>query len=727
MNPLLPANYLLILCLAIIAGAGFVAWRSAKDATPRLRLLITLCRICALILLAIAAFNPGSWQYPSAEQTGSWAFMADSSASMATEDTPQGSRWEQQCRWSEKAESGATHKEWMKRFTYGSKLNYTDAPLDSLKPAEQSTDINGALHDILAQYRAGGSRLAGIILAGDGRQTTRVGESDPAAYACAEGVPVYGLCAGGEVIEPDLSLQTGQRRYIAFKGQRFALTFNVRNRAMGPLRSVVTLLDPDSNTVETREIDIGDNDSVRDVFYITADKPGYHEYTLEAASPISEQNSANNHQRIGVIVLNEKVSIFMAEGTPNWNSKFLAQLLRNQSGVKLDAVYRISPERFFRIDEHAAEAQQVSDKTFPDSAEELGKYSVVMFGKGAEYFLTPERLFLLRKYVAEQGGSVLFFRGKPYSGEFEALAELEPVTWGSLSGASYKMRITDTGRHIGLLKNHSSASDPELMPALESVHSCRAIHSFSRVMAEGIGETGEGSVPIIVTRRIGRGMITAVNTDSLWQWDFSTRDDASKLYRELWLQVLFWCALHGDFAPGYSHALAVNPESITAGGQVHVQTRRRDDQHTQGAMTLTVKHQGSTLTRRSLNPSANGTAQTYVDLPNAGLYKFELSGTNNAALLAPPAITWAAAPPTEHSERSSDRENMRTLCERTGGSLITEDELPEIIANMEAELQGESGKGEPQWEPWWDSWWLLLIIVLPLGIEWFVRRRHGLL
>ncbi len=62
MNPLLPAEQLTLLFLALAALGSWSAWRTSARCRGASRYLAPGLRLLALAGLAMIAFNPGHWQ-----------------------------------------------------------------------------------------------------------------------------------------------------------------------------------------------------------------------------------------------------------------------------------------------------------------------------------------------------------------------------------------------------------------------------------------------------------------------------------------------------------------------------------------------------------------------------------------------------------------------------------------------------------------------------------------
>ena len=79
----------------------------------------------------------------------------------------------------------------------------------------------------------------------------------------------------------------------------------------------------------------------------------------------------------------------------------------------------------------------------------------------------------------------------------------------------------------------------------------------------------------------------------------------------------------------------------------------------------------------------------------------------------------------EKKELSADPDLMRKLAELSGGAVIKAEDvarMPEVVRRWEA-----SREISHRQQPVWDRWWFLAAVVVLLGVEWWFRRREGLL
>lgn len=726
---------MLLLTAAMIAG-GFLAWRNTAQTPLRLRLGLIVLRLLVLAGLGLIALNPGRWREQTAESDTAWALLVDRSLSMATPDMNGNSRWTEACRLARKA-AAAARKDSARIFTFAEQLESPvadPARLAELKPDGKSTDIPGSVFSALTACRTGRTKLTGVLLLSDGRQVAR-GECGPAAIlARSRESPILAMALGGAVVNKDLSIAMDRRQYVTFIGQKLKLTARVTNERMGPVSPVVQLVDPAGKTVAEQKIVFTNDGTLSASFEITPREHGYFQYRARMALWEGETRDANNEADAGVAVLESKIRIFMAEGTPFWDSKFLVQLLRQQPNVELTSVYRLSSERFFKVETDASRVSGASEPVFPDD-KALANYDMVIFGRGTEYFLTPERIQHLKRFVGDQGGCIIFARGKPYAGSFPELEALEPAVWGEVVGRPFHLRPTQDGEYAGLFGDMLPGRNQAVwtqLPPLRHAHWCVRLKAFTHVLAEGVGESAEESAalsfPLLFSQRYGKGIVVVVNAEDLWQWFFfPALSSASDVYKDFWIQLFTWAGTYSEFLPGRQYALHLSETLVYPDVPVRARIFRRAALPSKTPPSIRVM-QGN-VPVLEIAPAAttdDGRWDAIFSLKKPGTYRVELSGVNEESSGGVYSTLSVRAPPAENDNRSADPAFLAKLAESSGGRLITENELEQVIRNLEpANRPMDPNKAE--WAPLWNRSWLLSLLLLLFGMDWFIRRRNGLL
>jgi len=729
MNPIFPVEHLVLMLLAVVALGTFLAWRTTSKCRSRIRVIAALARLLGLLCVSMLALNPGRWKREREDIDNEWAILVDRSMSMATADVDGQSRWAEARRLAAGLRSAAADPNSVRLYTFiDNAVPAGIADLEELAPGAGNTDIVAAGKSALARSRSGGKRLTGMVLISDGRHIPTARHNDLGIRAQSQGTAIFPLPLGGEVPPRDLLVKSTRRQHVAFVGQKTRLRATVAARGLGQVSPTIRLLDTTGAEVASRKLDIPADDQAEAAFEIVPSAEGYYEYVFSVPPWEDERTIENNTARFGVLVLAGKMKVFMAEGTPHWDSKFVAQLLRKQPNMELTSVYRLSSDRFFRVETDASRVSHASEAIFPDTPDEINAYDLVLFGKGTEYFLTPERVALLKSFVKERGACVVFFRGKPYKGEFRELSQLEPIAWGTPVGSKFKLKPTRTGQEVGLFDAMlAGVSDPVWLklPPLRYAHRTARLKSFSQVLVEGMLPVAgkEIPLPVVVARRYGKGIVLVVNAEGLWQWDFfPSVTGADTMYKEFWTQLMQWAATYAEFLPGHEYALSLSDTSVLPETPVRVRVNRRGADGPEQPPLVRVIRGKNTVQELTVS-SAGGTAwETVFTMRDPGTYRLELAGPES-----PPCATLhVKAPPTERDETSANPEFLRQLAEISGGAVIAEQDIANTVAALEPPPEAVD-MNRAVWVPLWDRWWLLCGMLSFFGIEWFTRRRNGLM
>ena len=737
MNPIWPLEQMVVALLLLLLASGLLAWQSAGKARPWLRALLTALRAAAILLLGLLALNPGRWVHEDRNIANEWAVLMDRSHSMSVPDVDGKQRWNKAVQiartLNEATPPGASSKPRFFSFSDRLEEERDKDKLFALPCDGLATDIPGAGETLLSRLATGPRRWKAIILISDGRQTRQADSASFAIRARARETPVYALPLGGDVPRHDISLAPLQRQHVAFINQPLRMAATIRNENLGNVKALVQLRDNADKIMQECTLALTNNETALAAFEVSFPDKGYRECRFTVSTPGSDDNPDNNSARAGIVVLSERIRVLTVEGNPHWDSKFLIQLLRTQPHMEVTSLYRLSADRFFRVETDSS----VSDSSaaiFPDTLEELRRYDVVLFGKSIDYFLTADRISLLQQFVRDQGGSIIYARGKPYSTALDELGPLESVTWGEPLNAEIRWQPTRAGNALGFFGTVlPSYDDPvwKQLPAMSYAHRCPSLPAFAQALIEGQAGAGGNqlTLPLLVSRRIGRGLVVTVNAEGLWQWDFfRSSTETSRLYRELWTQLVQWSAMHSEFLPGCGVALRLNASSVFPDTPARAQVEFRSPPAQDPDLRIQILRSGTQV--QELRPtkagSPGGAWSAAFTLAEPGSYQVKLltqeSGKAvelNAALIVRPT-------PAEKDNESADPAFLKELADGSGGRMVTEAELPALAAALSAP-EPVSDTARAVWEPAWDRAWLLILLLAVPTLEWFLRRRNGLL
>jgi hypothetical protein len=704
------------------------------------RATLLLLRMLGVAALAALLLNPGKWVRPSEDRERPWLVLLDQSASMA-QPLEKGSR----------ADAAKAHALTLSKLI-PAEIPVRYHPFDTTAaaaledpakipaPTGTGSDLHGSLKRLAEEAAAAGDSFAGVLALTDGRQTAAPTEAELASLALrlrSRGTPFHAVAIGAGIPPSDLALRATRPTVTVFKGQKARIPFAVETEGLGPQKPEIRLLDETGAVRSTMSVEVSPGKPAFEVFEVDA-PPASARWTLECDVVDGETRPGNNRAHVNLRLLESKTRVFLAEGAPYWDSKFLAQLLRQQTQMEVHSVHRLSDERYFRIDSGDTddEAEESDTATFPDTLEELSRYDLIVLGKNIDAFLTPARLDALRSYVRDRGGAVLFARGKPVTGELPGLDALEPVTWAAATAGDFRFLPAADGEAAGLFGEALPPPGASLwngLPTLKDARQISLVKPFTRVLAEGAGEgtsAASGRFPALLVRRYGQGVCGLVNGDGLWKWDFFPEArELGNMYEDFWTQLIQWMASYSEFLPGQDFSLRLPSLRGRAGDPVSISMSFRGRGEAPAPLLKITSPTGSTT---ELQPAAypdpgghpHWRASFTPDAP--GAWKLAVADPRENAPPTPEATFIVPAPPAESDNLSADPAFLLQLADATGGRLLEPAELPAFLKDAFVPAVPEARSSGAVWQPSWTRWPLALLIALPLAAEWYLRRRQGL-
>ncbi len=743
--------------LALALAATLVAWSYARaPALPAwFRLLAALLKIAGFALLLLFLLDPQILR-TIVEPGRNWiAVAADNSASMGLADQPGGRtrggalqatladpRWrppdDRTFRWRDYAFDGRTRRaENLAALTF-------DGP---------RSDLQAALGRIASQFA--GQPLSAIIVFTDGAATDLDQPRPPGLP------PVYAVLTAPGARVADAAIERVTAANSAFESA--PVTIDATIHAVGaegrPLTARLldargAVLAEQRRTPRAADEEIG----VRFLDAPAAPGPAAYRVTVGMDGDTIPQNNAWN------VVANREGAprrVLYVGGQPNWEHKFLARALADDPEIKLVSLLRIARAQA-KVDWRAGggtanplyrgsttDAAERSDEPvflrlgtrdaaelrggFPRTAAELFPYDEVILDGIEAAFFTRDQLALLRRYVAERGGSLVMLGGADSfdAGGYDGtpLAEALPVYLGAAHARPpalpVRVRLTREGMLQPWMRlragEREEAARLATMPAYLVANGLDALKPGAEALATLTDADGRDG-PAIASQRFGLGRATAFLVGDWWRWGLrgpAQRADLDKFWRQ---------ALRG--------LLADTPRRAA------LATRPAEDGGTELAVTALGPDfrpaERSIVTARVRDPDGRWTPVDVAPDPESpGRFTARIPAKKSGPWLAEAVVTdegdgssqraqggWAIdAEAAEFRSLRPDPGAIQALVRATGGRVVAAAELPALIEELKKRPASVTGtRAEPLWH---HGAWLALALACLAG-EWSLRRGRGL-
>jgi hypothetical protein len=234
--------------------------------------------------------------------------------------------------------------------------------------------------------------------------------------------------------------------------------------------------------------------------------------------------------------------------------------------------------------------------------------------------------------------------------------------------------------------------------------------------------------PLLVVGQAGDGRTLAFAGDSTWRWPMFGFSDAHRRFRR---QCVLWLAKKDESTEGRVWIRLAGRRAMR-GSRVEFSVGAEDPQGEPiGAAQFEVAVHTPDGRAVGLSPAKSGEdfTATFRETNKPGDYKItvtakngnETLGTAEARFLVPDQDVELDRPAAEPSVMAQ----LAEMTQPAGGAALAAEELPDLLKRL-AEKPPELKEEVVAKVTYWDTWPFLLLFVGLLGVEWFLRKRWGL-
>ena len=735
----------LLMGIGVLTGLVviFIYARTAGGLRRFLRIGLMLMRIgvlCALlvILMRPMALKPQDEVY----DRPALSVLVDTSQSMNTKDVGNRTRYEATlAALQSKKDSLVTRlgrKYDVQLFGFDKDLRRTAMRfLAGQKEGDgKETHIGAALTDAVK----GGTnkRTRGILLISDGRSN----EVDPqssmrsaARYLRTLKIPVWTVPVGTASEVKDVHVLARLNSSFMLVGQPASLNVSLIATGYADWTANINIYREDK-LVTSKQVML-ENGHAETSIPIREERRGVFQYRVDVDPLAGESDPDNNKRSVIARVIDDKTRVLVVEARPHWDSKFLLRTLRADMNMELTSIFYINPDKTFAVVEQLSE-DRTGPKTvlpglqMPRTRDELRKYDCIFLGKDIDEVFASDELKLLQEYVGDDGGSVVFFRGKPYEGNSPELARIEPVRWGAGTLADTYFELTEEGKASPIFDYGSRGKASETiireLPAMTSITRVTDEKSLAVVLARaGQGQRDE-QIATVVYQRYGKGKVMSIGASGLWQWGFLPErlDQYDDIYGRFWTQMIRWLVSGSEFLPGRDVSFQIDKNAYRPREMVRmtVSARLVDRARYQPRIELT-QPDGRTV-RLTPQPQRDNEAVYIAHCTPEMEGEYEAVLSNNIGKPEKDMVRFTVYDDSvEQRCVQADREMMNLVAEVTGGEMLEIGELDTLPDKMQAFETLARERVKPV--DVWDRLPIFSMLICVLGVEWLVRRASGLL
>ena len=626
---------------------------------------------------------------------------------------------------------------------------------DALREAEQPrTDLGEAVTQALDDLRD--APLAAVIVLSDGALNHGLDSGGVATILTRTRAPTF--CVGvGEPIEPrNLRLADLTAPAVVAAGDPLEIVAAVT--AAGDVRGEVAfelLVEPRGESasapagpraIAQRSIEIAPDEQPRTVrFRVPADIAGEFLFSVRAAPLAGEAVLEDNVRAHPVIVLDERLRVLIIAGRPSYDYRAVTRLLERDRSIDVSCWLQSADPQSLRDGDVVIDA-------LPRKPEELLSYDAILLLDPDPRELDSAWSILLRRFVDELGGGLLYQAGPQYSQRLLADPRLEELLAllpaapepdaalrlgqrGPFGAQALTMRAAPgAGEHPLIRLAPEADSSAQVWAALPGAwwnFPLQRAKPLAEVLLRGSPdpEPRPDAPALLVVQPVGAGRVALLAFDGTWRW----RSTAEDRFNHFWVQTVRFLAQARREGGNRRGSIVLDRESVEVGAVARVEARVLDEQFQpwsapRVSATLETADAAAPFTLEAIEGREGwfGGNVTFAT-PGPAVLRLPLPGSDPATQPAEALVKYVQVNPSEIEFRTLRRhdEALTQIASATGGaflSLAEAADLPQRIRSASVTTTVEGPKRKL-----WDRAAAMLLVAALLAVEWTLRRRNHLL
>jgi uncharacterized membrane protein len=621
-------------------------------------------------------------------------------------------------------------------FRFGTSLEpIAPASISQLKPQDQGT----RLLELLQTAASDAGAQSGILLFTDGITN---GDKKSLEGSPALPVPIFAVGLGETEGFTDVRIADVRAPEFAFRGRELKLDLTVQAYGLKG-KTFPLYFNRGKNLITSRSINVdADTYEQKITLSFMPKELGTHSFSLSIPVQPGEQLTQNNQKEFKVDVQRDKIRVLTLSGSPSWNYRFLRMAMKQDPLIELVSfVFLRTPTDNVDVPEN-----QLSLIPFPIDdifLEELKNFDVLVFDDFSHRsYFNPVYLDKVRDFVRDGGGLAMFGGSRSFDSGGYADSSLKDVLPVELDGkGSYQTQSTVQAVLTASGKAHPVTRllpDPKSnqeawakMPPLTALNQVRSARGETLLSAGGNGSGA--AAPLLTIGRFAKGRTLAFMSDDAWRWNFIAvgNHETPQNHLKLIRQAIRWLAQEPSFEqvqiqpiPASRPAekivikLRVLKDDFTPTGQASVQVRVFGPEGEPSLLSATATSEEGEYTA-DYTPTKEGS------------YRVEAEANLAGKTLGKDRTSFSVAFPYGEIDDGRPRNDLlKQIAETSHGEYFSindwnDQALQKIAAKLESHAPSQIV--EQRQTRLWSTLWPFSIILVLLSIEWWMRRKWGLI
>lgn len=701
----LSATYFFIALLLLLSYSVYV-YRYTLPPLPKFKkIILTFLRFTSLLLLLFIFFEPVLTLTTKNMISPVSLFFFDNSKSISIEDRTDRKNTMRLIAANTINNSIADNSE-INLFSSSVKLSSKDSLLNNLNFSGSTTNFS----EIFNHIKKSEKNISSITIISDGVLTEG---STPALAAEKLSIPVFTVGIGDSTLKNDVEIKNVNYNELIYKETPTTILATLVNRGYAEKPATISLLE-NNNLLEQRNITL-DKSGINSVeFTYTPKTSGEKKLTISISRLEGEASFFNNQQNIYLNVIDNKINILLLAGSPSSDLSFIKSTLEADENLFVNTLTEITANTFL----------ENNSNTKLDSAQIIFLIGYPTNKSSNEFF---ERLI---NKIEKQNTPVFILLTSDVSNQkLTRLNNFLPVNIQNVENNFLQIQpdIQTAENKHPILQGNQSGDWNNLPPVFQAFGNYTAKPEskiISKVKVNGVPR----NIPFIVTRSFGSKRSIIIIGQDIWRWKLQMTSKAPLLFDNFILNVVRWL---NSPEKDKRVRIATSKKSYSTGEVVEFFAQVYDESlNPVNDANLIIKISSTGFTTEfSLNNVGNGLYEGKININKVGDYSFSGAANIDSKLLGEDkGIFNIGDTEIEFIESRMNKQFLSLLSSVTNGKYFNPEQYQDLLSELNRLNQITSKEKITRSElRLWSYEWLLVIVILLFSLEWFLRKRNGML
>jgi len=673
----------LVLWVILFIGTGLFVYLYKIIFNEKWHQFLISYRIIIFFILGILLFNPVINFSGEKEKKLDWAIFIDNSASIKYHQTPSINAVQLGI---ESLVNKLSEKDISYHlYQFADNIQKVNSP--QLIGNGVTTNI-GIIPETIKQL---GNQIAGAVIISDGLITEG---KDPIKDFQEFDFPIHtiGIGEGSELV--DVTIESIDAPTVVLKSDW--VDVNITIQSVGNIGDRLSVSLYNNRELQgSKHIRLMGMESKKEInFRFHPKKIGKQQYEVRISSVEDEIDIQNNRQKFSLLVLKDRYKVALLTGSPNKNTSVLKQKLKNNPRVELDHFIRITETRF-----------QPAIKTFWESP-----YELIIFDNYPIKPLSSNFVRILGKKLLSNQSALFLILGPN-----QTIVSFNGIT--SILGVVTEDSTIESNRFYWEFVDEQIDAGGNFPPLKQNI-----LITGKQVSSDTLAVTEQGW-PLWLRNQNGtiRTMIwTSPELNTLYFHDQKLSQEGS--FSVIWNQSISWLLKSGG---EHENFFRLNKNRYQQGEMVQV-TGTQPFEKTQDKtenIIINVTH-GSTdiITRDILYNIEEQRWLGEFRAPGPGEYNYSIQlGSNQDPIQT--GTFQILESQIELNQVYLNKKLLATISNSTDGQFFVWDSRDSLFSEINPKVRREFKAEIIKFN---ESRVLLIIMILLLCVEWFIRRHRGL-